>query len=102
MSRGKFDGIPTNELFDAEPMRERKRRPKTIPSSAHGKCPQCTAEKVGLVRVGAHLVWRRHTYRTWVGTAVECPASGVTLCVAPEGRPPLNVHPIPCPCGGRP
>ena len=97
--KGKFDDVPTDPLFDAEPLRERKRKPKAIRAMAQGNCPRCTREKLGLVLLGSHLVWRWHTYRTWSGAPMECTASGVAVCVAPEADPPLAGpgHAVQCP-----
>lgn len=78
-------------------MRVKKRRPKGLKSVAFGKCPSCTAGKVGLLWQGRHLVWREHTYRTWSGTPMTCRASGVALCNAPEGTPTLAGTPMRCP-----
>lgn len=84
--------IPTIELFDAEGFRQEKQRPEYTKSVAQGKCPKCTKAKIGLVRQGEHLVWRHHTYRTWQNAPVECPASGVAVCVLPEGTPAIDGH----------
>lgn len=95
--KGKFDDIPTGELFDAEPLRSGRVRTRSVKSVAHGNCPRCLADKIGLVRIGVHLVWRLHTYRTWSGAPMQCGASGVTVCDAPEASPPLNTEPVACP-----
>lgn len=88
----------TAELFGAEPYSAGKvKRPAGPRASAVGKCPECHKAKVGLLRQGNHLVWREHRYSTWSGAPMVCRASGVALCVAPEGNPPLNVDPIRCP-----
>lgn len=95
--RGKFDDVPTEELFPASDYRETRRRPKSIKSSAQGNCPKCLVGKIGLVLIGSHLVWRLHNKRTWNGTAVECMASGVAVCDAPETDPLNPAKPLKCP-----
>jgi hypothetical protein len=97
MRKGKFDDIPTEELFSADDMRSGKRRQKSVKSVAWGNCPGCLADKMGLVLVGRHLVWRQHTYRTWSGAAVECTSSGVSVCVAPEKTPTHAAVAVTCP-----
>lgn len=77
-------------LFNAEDYRQEKQRGQYVKSVAQGKCPKCTREKIGLLRQGEHIVWRHHTYKTWHNVPVECPASGVAVCVLPEGEPVLN------------
>jgi acetaldehyde dehydrogenase (acetylating) len=52
----------------------------TIPV-AWASCPRCTASHVALLGQGEHLTWKRHTYTTWSGVAMECSSSGVALCV---------------------
>jgi len=98
MTKGKFDGIPTGELFPIDDgMRDQKRRRASVKSAAQGNCPKCLRPKVGLVLVGRHLVWRQHDKRTWSGTPVECQASGVSACVAPEVEPYVNPEAVRCP-----
>jgi hypothetical protein len=98
----KPDPIGTGDLFDATPYDEGKaRRPAGQKASAVGKCPCCHKAKVGLLRQGNHFVWREHTYRTWSGAPMTCRASGVTVCVAPEGEPRINSDPLMCPHDAR-
>jgi hypothetical protein len=97
MARGKFDGVPTDELFDAAAFQDDKpHKQESIRSVAQGKCPNCTAKKTGVVRQGPHLVWRRHQYTTWSGAHIDCPSSGVALCVCPERKPLDRTNPIHC------
>jgi hypothetical protein len=98
MSRGKFDGVPTGELFSVDDgMRDHKQRRRSAKSQAQGNCPRCLRPKVGLVLVGEHLVWRQHDKRTCSGAPVECQASGVSACVAPEAEPFVNPERVRCP-----
>lgn len=49
----------------------------------HAGCPQCTNEKVGLVRQGPHLAYKNHWVSTWGGTSRQCTAGGQRLCDLP-------------------
>lgn len=62
--------------------REPVKRERTL---AHGACPCCLAEKVGLVRSpdNVHLVWRIHYYHTHGGTTLPCRAGAQHLCDQP-------------------
>ena len=51
--------------------------------AAHGGCPQCSAEKVGLVIQGGHLAWKDHWVSTWGGSSRQCTAGGQRLCDLP-------------------
>ena len=85
-------------MFDAEPLREQKpRRPASQRSIKQGHCPMCLRGATGLIRMGVHLVWRPHTYRTWGGTQMPCAASGVAVCVAPERPPYRHARAVRCP-----
>lgn len=90
--------MSTGELFDAEPLRTNRTKPKRLKSVRFGKCPGCTAPRIGLVRLGDHLIWRQHWITTWHGTRVLCYASFIAVCTAPE-RVPLSVvnGPVQCP-----
>lgn len=37
-------------------------------------------KKTGVMRQGAHLVWRIHDVMTFGGARIQCSASGATLC----------------------
>lgn len=63
---------------------EAVRRPRSV---AWGNCPGCRKGRVGVVRAGAHLAWREHTYTTWGGHRMTCVASGVAVCQATERHP---------------
>ena len=44
-------------------------------------CPRCRAgERTAVIRDSGHLVYRRHDYRTYHGSPVECLASWQRLC----------------------
>jgi DNA-binding helix-hairpin-helix protein with protein kinase domain len=96
---GKFDDIPTEPLFGDDEYRTQKRRARTVKSVAQGKCPHCTVERMGVIRVGKHWVWRTHNKRTWSGVPMECMASGVAVCAAPERVPLDPSQPLRCPHG---
>lgn len=83
-------------LFDMEhsPPPE---RPAGAKSVRQGNCPMCLRGKTGLVRVGRHIAWRDHTYRTHGGLTLPCQASGVTACVAAERKPLDPSNPVRCP-----
>lgn len=87
MTKRKFDGVPTESMFDdesVEDMRQekvREKRPRTI---ASGRCPECSNARLGVVRQGEHLLWREHYFTTWSGAKQICRASNVATCVAPE------------------
>ena len=74
---------------------------KPIRAVATGHCPGCHLFKaIGLIPVGRHLVWRFHTYRTYSGAAVPCPASLVAVCTAPALQlPGVETEPPKCRCG---
>jgi hypothetical protein len=60
-------------------------RQKPAPSVEFGTCPMCsTGKRIGLVRVGKHLVWRLHERRMMNGSKAVCPASGTALCDTPS------------------
>lgn len=84
------DSEKTADLFDVEPLRQQKERRQYTKSVAQGKCPSCSRPKIGLVRIGAHLAWRAHTYTTWSKAVVECYASNIPVCILPEGKPSLG------------
>ncbi len=75
----------TGSFFDVEPMRRAREKRPVVRSVAQGNCPECTREKVGLVRQGIHIVWREHNLTTWAGTRIACRASGVAACVLTDG-----------------
>lgn len=83
------DPYGTADMFGVEQYRaghvENKASAKSV---AQGNCPKCSVKKVGLTRDSAgHLTWRYHTYSTWAGTSLPCPAVGIRVCVAPEAEP---------------
>lgn len=87
MGKRKFDDVPTDSMFgddELDAMRQHPepvKRPRTV---ASGRCPECSGQRVGVVRQGEHLVWREHMYTTWGGSRQLCRASNVATCVAPE------------------
>lgn len=83
-------------LFDMDVPPDSTRKKRSVKAVRQGKCPNCHAEKMGLLSSGVHLVWRSHTYRTWSGTPVTCPSSGVAVCVAPERTPLIPSDPAKC------
>lgn len=87
--RDAFNDIDTIPLFTPEAAslaRATVDNPKrhAIRNTGYGNCPNCSTTGVRLLRVGAHLVWSEHYYRTWAGTTRPCLSSGVAVCVAPE------------------
>lgn len=59
-------------------------RTRSAPAAAHALCSRCHgSKKIGLVRMGKHLVWRVHDRVTMGGVHTHCPASGATLCDSP-------------------
>lgn len=59
-------------------------RARAVRPAGHGTCPAChTTHKVGLVKVGKHLVWKVHERVTMSNARMVCPASGVSACVMP-------------------
>ena len=58
-------------------------KPVSRKASAFGGCPKCTADKVGLVVQGGHLVWKDHYVQTWGGNSRQCTCGGVRLCDLP-------------------
>lgn len=52
-------------------------------TAAFGACPGCTGNKVGLVRMGLHLLWKGHNKVTWSGTRLQCRVVGQRLCEQP-------------------
>lgn len=94
--KGKHDDIPTEQMFDAQPYRDAPTTQRAVKSVAQGKCPLCTRPKVGLIRSGVHIAWRRHTYRTWGNTSVDCVASGIYACILPEENPLDPSAPVSC------
>lgn len=83
------------EHWDIDPMievpttptrrRDETSRTRPIPSAEFGLCPMCHSDRrIGLVRVGKHLVWRVHERKMMSGAHAICPASGTTLCVTPS------------------
>lgn len=99
------DGFPGMEvgLFDNLPTKPPKTRKDLVSRQASvdwGACPDCTAQKVGLVVQGSHVAWRDHSKRTLSGAPMQCRATGQRLCEAPArdistftGTPPPK-----CPC----
>jgi len=87
------DNVP---LFEIDIPVVSKDKAPAVKSARQGNCPCCQALKSGLLWSGNHLVWRAHTYRTWGGTAVPCPSSGVAVCVAPERHPLVSSDPAKC------
>lgn len=73
--QGLFDNLPTGK---GEPQRRQR-------NAAYGSCPNCTADKIGLVRStdGSHFVWRDHNLVTFHGTRLQCRAVAQYLCAAP-------------------
>jgi WhiB family redox-sensing transcriptional regulator len=106
---GKFDDVPTIELFDPDALRVTRKdaedgpRKKSVPSVAQGNCPNCLKQPAALVAQGPHWLWKAHQFKTWGGDTRECSASGVALCVAPEpeGRSYSGI-PLHCPHGTEP
>lgn len=89
----------TTPMFHMLPQPERgDERTKTQRSATSAACSQCSKEKVGLLAINGHYVWRAHTYRTWGGASVSCQASNVRLCVAAARVIPHKPTPG-CPCG---
>jgi hypothetical protein len=86
LPKGKFDGVDTLPMFDEPDHTPTPRRQAMPRSVAFGSCPNCTAQRVGLVRGPVHLVWRTHTYRTYSGATIPCRASGVPVCAHPPAR----------------
>lgn len=72
---GLFDNLAQHQ---GEPVRRQ-------PTAAYGSCPNCSNEKVGLVRSpdGHHLIWKDHNLTTFRGTKLQCRAVGQHLCAAP-------------------
>lgn len=86
LPRGKFDGVETLPLFDEPEHTPKPRKQRAARSVEFASCPDCTAQRVGLVRGPLHLVWRTHTYRTYSGATIQCRASGVPVCMHPPAR----------------
>lgn len=99
------DGLfpaPDVDIFAGLETRSKKVRKDLVTtqkSVAFGACPDCSAFKVGLIRQGAHLVWRDHSYRTHGGTSLQCRAVAVTLCSAPARSTTFSTEVPTCPCG---
>lgn len=75
-------------MFEADALPARPRgegyRAKSMPSVEFGSCPMChTNKRIGLVRLGKHLVWRLHDRTMISGTKMPCPGSGTTVCDNP-------------------
>jgi hypothetical protein len=102
--KGKFDDVPTEPMFDMEPVTKSTTqqgdiaKAKPLRTIARGRCSHCLAASVGLVRVGDHLVWRNHTKKTYSDANIPCRASSVRLCVAPARVVRFVTTPA-CPCG---
>jgi hypothetical protein len=91
------DPYGTESMFDVEPLRDgTRRRRTTVKSVAQGKCPSCTRVKVGLITIGVHTAWRAHTYRTYSGATMPCPASNIAVCRLPERVPLDPSSPVRC------
>lgn len=92
----------TLPLFD-EPVRVAKPKNLSIRSVAWGNCPGCRKGRIGIVRGVFHLMWREHTYPTWSGAHILCPASGVPVCQLTERTPTLLVRGrVRCDCETQP
>jgi hypothetical protein len=98
---GQVDDDPT--IFDGLEKRGRRDRQRSAPlrAVAHGACPLCSNDDVGLARQGAHLAWKDHSVRTWGGISLQCHASGQRLCDLPaRDLKRFTVKPTPtCSCG---
>lgn len=71
-------------ISEPKPRGEGSRRERPVRPAGHGTCPAChTTHKVGLVKVGKHLVWKVHERVTMSKSRMLCPASGVSACVMP-------------------
>lgn len=73
---------------------------------ASGWCPGCRKTPVendrgiGVIEQGGHLVWKLHNRKNIYGTAMQCPTSGVMLCVSrPLIRQIMAKHVAACICG---
>lgn len=84
----KEDPYGTASMFDATPLIvPGGGKEKPIVSVAQGNCPRCMKAKIGLVPCNDHLQWRMHTYKTWSGATLPCPAVGIYVCQLPEAEP---------------
>lgn len=88
-----FDGLEGQ-------MRSYVERPKPLKAVAHGSCPRCTTERVGLVIQGGHLVWKDHYVATWGSVSRPCVAGGIRLCDEParDTRLHTGMTPPTCKC----
>lgn len=72
------------------------RRKRYDRSVAFGGCPDCTSDRVGLVRSGTHLVYREHYRATFGAARILCRATGSTICDNPprgtEGQAATCTH----------
>lgn len=95
-SSGKFDGIETLPLFKmAKAKANRGESAKRVAVAGWVTCPRCRPnDRTAVIRDGAHLVYRQHTYQTWSGNKIECQASHQRLCTLPP-KPWLGTNPHP-------
>lgn len=101
----KYDPAEDHEpLFDVSPTQVATREggpSKSIRSVTRGMCPQCAADRpTGIIRQGAHLVWRLHTRTLGSGARIECPGAGAAICHCPP-RPVVGVTTPACACETR-
>ena len=72
-----------DDLIAEAAARPRIEKDKPVRTYAHGGCPKCSDNAVGLALVGQHLFWKDHDLRTWGGVSMQCQASGQRLCDLP-------------------
>lgn len=101
------DPYGTDLMFEvAKPvaMRGEGSRAKAPRSAEFAYCPSCHPtdrkglKRTGLIRQGAHLVWRQHNLVTWSGGRRPCISSGVPVCQ----HPPTHGIVINCTCATAP
>jgi hypothetical protein len=86
------DGWDIDPMLDSEATPTHRRgeghRAKAAPSAEFGACPLChNTRRVGLVRLGKHLVWRLHDRTMMSGAKMPCPGSGTAVCDNPSKGP---------------